>query len=82
MYLLEVTGKVFILIFLLTIFVYLILYFLYDFEFIYFLAFGLMIVGIDLFTIGTFDSIKHNKCSVALSYLLLLLSIGMIILNC
>lgn len=62
-----------------TLFAYLISYFLYDFEFLYFLAFGFIIVGIDLFTMGTFDSIKHSKGSIITSYLLLLASIVMIL---
>ena len=50
-----------------------------DFEFLYFLAFGFMVVGIDLFTMGTYEKINSSKIKIVGTYLLLLFSIVLIV---
>lgn len=62
-----------------TTFAYLISIFFVDFVFLYYLAFGLTVVGIDLFTMSTFETIKHSRLSILGTYLLLLFSIGMLV---
>lgn len=46
----------------------------YDFEFLYYMAFGLIVVGIDIFTVGLYQEISSIKSLKLISYLLILLS--------
>jgi len=62
-----------------TTFAYLISFLLFDFVFLYYLAFGLTVVGIDLFTIGIFATIKHSRLRILMTYLLLLIAIGVLV---